>query len=565
MGDEININNKGMTIFPQEKLKEGTKTLKCRYNNFTTLPSLPTSLTTLVCDNNLLTELPPLPVSLKKLSCSNNQLKTLPILPESLTTISCFDNPFVSPFTEYYNEYTNGYNISTFRKQVNEYLANPGPIDATLKLAKNLKDKELKLAKNLKDKELRVLRKINRQYGTPDNPHPETAYLIMGHGHELPEMNIVPPGCMLVVDAHAGELAYGVNFNTFFNAPDKTIFLNPIGNYKEVAQAIGNTSKAPAIYREYDEYPDFIYTVLAIWDKIGSPDDEFKYDPDLKTKESYSLIESGIAQYPFDKIESTRNSSEKYPKYTDPSSVFVDAFRMSMYPKPEELNAIISDKKLTTLKKVIDYGNKYSSNLHSLLNIKQSTLFQMVIDKRLKQGVFYNLICRETSDKILVESKETGRMIIDPILRTSIINRSKYPKNAPAHNFLGTSATNLFTSDLVSSKPTFKYTLPVGHTNTSHTAVKTRPFFKNEVSAAIHEAQLQRMPYVSQLKLNNLRNTARNASMKNNKGHTWTKNSNGKWRNANRTANTTNNKQYRYRGKTFKKRNGKWNTAGFLN
>jgi len=65
------------------------KILDCSDNHFTSLPTLPTSLTKLNCSFNILTSLPTLPPSLTKLWCFGNQLTSLPTLPTSLTELRC--------------------------------------------------------------------------------------------------------------------------------------------------------------------------------------------------------------------------------------------------------------------------------------------------------------------------------------------------------------------------------------------------------------------------------------------------------------------------------------------
>ena len=100
----------------------------------------------------------------------------------------------------------------------------------------------------------------------------QTAYLIMGHGSEIPKSkirNIVPPGCTLVVEVHSGEVSYS-NDNKFINYHNKSIYLDPINNYKEVVKAISNTQRTLAIYKEGDEYPDFSYTLLSYWTSESS-------------------------------------------------------------------------------------------------------------------------------------------------------------------------------------------------------------------------------------------------------------------------------------------------------
>jgi len=70
--------------------------LTCTFNNVTTLPSLPNTVTTLYCHSNQLTSLPVLPNSLIYLNCIGNQLPSLPVLPNTLNYLFCSDNPLSS-------------------------------------------------------------------------------------------------------------------------------------------------------------------------------------------------------------------------------------------------------------------------------------------------------------------------------------------------------------------------------------------------------------------------------------------------------------------------------------
>ncbi len=66
--------------------------LYCRYNNITSLPSLPKNLKYLFVESNALTTLPNLPASLKWLWCADNQLTSLPVFPDSLSLLLCSSN-----------------------------------------------------------------------------------------------------------------------------------------------------------------------------------------------------------------------------------------------------------------------------------------------------------------------------------------------------------------------------------------------------------------------------------------------------------------------------------------
>jgi hypothetical protein len=314
----------------------------------------------------------------------------------------------------------------------------------------------------------------------------QTAYVIMGHGGEIQNSRkIVPPGCTLVVEVHSGEVNYVKNFDKFVNYTNKSIFLDPINNYKELVKAISNTQKSLAIYTEGQEYPDFDYTLLSYW-------------PDGPTK--LKLSDSGVMEYPFKLIKHNHiiPYNETYDINSPSLDIFVDKFRNSIYPSKEVVKNFIINNKLHTLNdimKLYNYQGKFSEqkyktllrkhrlninrvkanneyntimnpeahnplNIKSILKIKQSELFKI-----LPPGVFYNLVCRATSDEI----REKASLIIPiqglliPVTRERIKNTVR---------------------------------LPIKH--------KTRKnkYFIPEIMGQITEAELQRKPYINKLGLN---------------------------------------------------------------
>jgi Leucine-rich repeat (LRR) protein len=68
-------------------------TFTCQFNQLTTLPPLPHSLSMMICDVNHFETLPDLPHSLTYLSCSMNHLASLPPLPQGLERLYCSQNP----------------------------------------------------------------------------------------------------------------------------------------------------------------------------------------------------------------------------------------------------------------------------------------------------------------------------------------------------------------------------------------------------------------------------------------------------------------------------------------
>jgi hypothetical protein len=236
------------------------------------------------------------------------------------------------------------------------------------------------------------------------NNAPETSYVMLGHGSELPHTKIVPEGCILVVNVHSGSLNYIDNeilLNELFN-PDTNISLDPITNYKEIVKAIKkanekNGTNSLAIYREGDKYPDFQYTLLNYWDS--------KDDLDVVRNENSFLLEtSGIIQYPFKHVGYYREV-QKYDE--EDEYIIAKLFIGSILPFPNEDIEILKDEyKKSNIKETIDYLKGLGN-----LRIKQSDLFKMVTDGRLIPGVFYNLVCRETYADIRI--KNGTRNILD--------------------------------------------------------------------------------------------------------------------------------------------------------
>jgi hypothetical protein len=146
---------------------------------------------------------------------------------------------------------------------------------------------------------------------------PKTAFVIMGHGSETGSIKQVPKGCILVVQVHSGEVNYiGQNsiFVNIFNDTKKQQFLDPVQNYKHVTEIINknrtflnNQEKSLAIYREFDYYPDFTYTLISSW-RSDTQGQTFVVSESDKLK--YRLQDSGIAKYPFKKGLETEHKPE---------------------------------------------------------------------------------------------------------------------------------------------------------------------------------------------------------------------------------------------------------------
>jgi len=318
----------------------------------------------------------------------------------------------------------------------------------------------------------------NRQTG---ENHPKTAYVMMGHGGETDELCTVPPGCMLVVEVHSGEVNYGPYYNEFYKKPND-IFLNPIDNYKKVVQRIShkkegsNGSKTLAIYREGDTYYDFNYQLLSFW---------------LRRDGTIQLGDSGIIEYPFIFIppEYFPQPPEMSPEiYSMDASinVLLDKYRMSVFPTKNTMVEKFGDTK------------SIGSRLNDIINfvtIKQSTLFE-----KLPPGVFYNLLCRATTENIRTIDPNTGKSITKNSQRISNINRSLYNKPTVPRNGFGSHITELFTKKPIANVSR-KNINGNGNRNRKR-QTNRRKFFSKEIQRQIEEGVQRRKPYIKDLALN---------------------------------------------------------------
>jgi len=93
---ELDVSSKMIGSLEGIQYLKNLKELNCSYNQLTSLPSLPSSLTNLNCIWNQLSSLPSLPSSINGLVCFNNQLRSLPSLPSSLNYLNCENNQITS-------------------------------------------------------------------------------------------------------------------------------------------------------------------------------------------------------------------------------------------------------------------------------------------------------------------------------------------------------------------------------------------------------------------------------------------------------------------------------------
>ena len=233
--------------------------------------------------------------------------------------------------------------------------------------------------------------------------HPDTAYSVYGHGSEVKgSKGIVPPGCILVVKAHSGELTYnapghGKRYTDIFTNKD---FLDPISNIKLLLKTYGSI----AIYREGDYYPDFYYNLVNVTF-------DAKQTTGKKIEGMMSL--SGLVSIPLDNSLSSENVIEDAKGFYDikgedfTQDFLKDLFIASAVPTPEQASQLIDKHRR---KSNIELVRELTKS--PIMKIKQSEIFDRVGKGLLKKGVFYNLVCRLTDETILEIEKNNYQKVI---------------------------------------------------------------------------------------------------------------------------------------------------------
>ena len=114
---DLNVNNKGINDLTGIGGFTSLNILNCEFNNLTTLPTLPASLTQLFCQSNNIGSLPalpsgllilslksnnlyalpsPLPSNLNRININQNHISSLPALPSTLESLSAYSNTLTS-------------------------------------------------------------------------------------------------------------------------------------------------------------------------------------------------------------------------------------------------------------------------------------------------------------------------------------------------------------------------------------------------------------------------------------------------------------------------------------
>jgi len=291
----------------------------------------------------------------------------------------------------------------------------------------------------------------------------KTAYVMLGHGGEDTNKKIlVPPGCTLVVEVHSGELNYVNGFDKIFKYKNKQVFLDPINNYKELVDNFANTKRSFAIYEEGSLCPEFEYNLTSYWKHS-------KHNV-LKSDE-IRMRDSGVVSYPFTYTKPKYSSPEDVYKNTDTSDIFIDKYRMSILPTKEQISSAVNKSGSVRLGEVMN--RIWSKDFTSILHIKQSELFKI-----LPPGVFYNFVCRATSDDV----RERAITTVSKIMGINRGDPYKYEYNIVRNQLK----------------------------NSIRRPLKTRTrghYFAPEISDQISEAEIHRKPYIGKLGFNNMNTT----------------------------------------------------------
>lgn len=117
------------------------------------------------------------------------------------------------------------------------------------------------------------LNRIRRgQVGTKASV-PPIAYTLMGHGNETAEYKIVPPGCILVVQASSGNTVSATtgveNTLKLLDDRNRRYVLDPLNNKREIYRLFGPVT----IFTEGDLYPEFSYSLLSYYNDLELEDE----------------------------------------------------------------------------------------------------------------------------------------------------------------------------------------------------------------------------------------------------------------------------------------------------
>ncbi len=312
--------------------------------------------------------------------------------------------------------------------------------------------------------------------GTDAVDKPEkSAYLLIGHGRELPpHEDTVPKGCTLVVKAGPCEVTY-TRFKPFIKDPKYEKYLDPVKHIDQIIARYGPV----AIFQEGDVYPNFEYSLIAFHKGPG----------DVR-----SMMTSGTIQYPFYYDWETFREFEEISGQDKAIEVLPKYFEHSIYPSKDsvigEIERMAKIQGMLTRQITVDFFMSMAKKYSTVFKVSQKELFDMVREGRLAPGAFYHFICRSMKPvkKEMIGRNVTGERMILPERRLNLFRTINNPKRLELLEELAASRSRQslrgsLLEPILREKILAEYT-PKGNTN-------TRRILKQHIG----ESHVHRRPY----------------------------------------------------------------------
>ena len=268
-------------------------------------------------------------------------------------------------------------------------------------------------------------------------------YFIEGHGGEnSPHVFTVPKGYTIVVKNYTGSYGYSTTKPLLKLCSMPTdIIRNPEHHKADIVKNFGSV----AIYTAGDVCPDFSYELVSCYlqgndgknlpkiycDHPGSGViDIKKIDKEIDTKKRNKCKSPGTFSF------------NDYPSITsDQTFDYIDMvikhvagmYRWSVYPTPDMVEFILKQSK-ELLIPVLHNNNELIKKIYSiltkgtegLLSIKAKATQSELIEKLKGGGVFYNFVCRVTTQEIRNTLYEYNRNLIKNVPKLNRILKDNY-------------------------------------------------------------------------------------------------------------------------------------------
>jgi hypothetical protein len=231
------------------------------------------------------------------------------------------------------------------------------------------------------------------------------AFFISGHGDERPEFYTVPPGTIVVVRVHSGEVSHftAEEVARLCILPIETL-RDPLHHSKELIDAFGSL----AFYTEGMQCPTFVYTPVSFYNytsnagranKLFTPMGSGVIDIERLLTDDFCRLDSLKG---FQQIEKAVPATSDY----DPVARFIVAqFRNSVHPTSKEVEEYLGMLKTGGIcdrdeYSTLDTVNKIyilSRFLGERFSISQEALsIKLLSDSKNPPDVYYNFVCRDT-------------------------------------------------------------------------------------------------------------------------------------------------------------------------